>query len=117
MPINNPKFLVYVTVDEPDVEDQSMSRPAQDLAHDVFEGLYNYFGIYPESEEGPYQYDWAQLRNSSAELDSARGESFIEDPDGTIVWLEADALPDLPEQPEEEEDYMPNDGSVSAEED
>ena len=57
VPIDNPKFLVYATVDEPDVEDQSMSKPAQELAHDVFEGLYNYFGIYPETDESAYDYD------------------------------------------------------------
>ncbi len=115
VPINNPKFLVYVTVDEPDTEDQSMSQPAQELAHDVFEGLYNYFGIYPEAEEGPYQYDWAQLRNSSMDRESAAGRSFIDDPDDSIAWLQADELPELPEETEEEEDYMPNEGSVSPE--
>ena len=115
VPINNPKFLVYVTVDEPDEEDQSLSTPAQLLAHDVFEGLYNYFGIYPESEEGPYQYDWAQLRNSSADLDSAGGESFIDAPDDSIIWLQSNELPEAPSETEEEEDYMPGGGSVSPE--
>ena len=88
VPIENPRFLVYGVVDEPDVEDQSMSKPAQELVHYCLEGLYSYFNVYPESEDDAYTYDWSTLKDSTQDSESAGGESFIEDPDQEIDWLE-----------------------------
>ena len=89
-PIDDPVFLLYVVVEEPDVEDQSMSAPAQQLAHYCFESLYSYFKIYPDSDEDAYSYDWSQLRDFQGESDSDNGESFIDDPEGEIDWLSDD---------------------------
>ncbi len=87
-PIEDASFLVYCVVDEPHTEDQSQSKPAQELAHDVFNGLYEYFGVYSATEEDPYEFDWEQLKDSAGESDSAHGESFIDDPNGLFEWIE-----------------------------
>jgi len=88
VPVEDPQFLIYVVVDEPDVEDQSSSVPAQQLVHDCLDKLYSYFNIYPETEDDAYSYDWSKLRDSSGNSDSADGESFIDDPDGSVQWIE-----------------------------
>lgn len=45
-PVENPQIVVYVTVDEPDVEDQSTAGSGSILAHDVFERLLPYMNVY-----------------------------------------------------------------------
>ena len=116
-PIQDPKVLLYVTIDEPNVEDQSSSVPAQQLAHDCFEGLYSYFGVYPETDDDAYSYDWNSLRDFSGILDGASGQSFIDDPDHTIVWLTIEEVPEVQAVPEssEEEEYMPENGTTGSE--
>jgi len=84
----DPDFLVYVLIDEPDVEDQSMSLPAQQLAKKVFDGLYSYFGVYSKVGEDAYGYDWRGLGDYSAASDSQGTDSFISDPNGLFQWLE-----------------------------
>ena len=59
------------------------------------------------------------MRDSSGESDSWYEESFIDDPDGSIVWLTLIETPEVPEETEtaeEEPEYMPNDGDVPSEE-
>ena len=87
-PVEDAKFLVYAVVDEPHTEDQSMSAPAQELAHDVFTGLYEYFGVYSATEDDPYEFNWDDLKDSSHDHEAAHGESFIDDPYGLFDWIE-----------------------------
>ena len=87
-PIDDAQFLVYCVVDEPHTEDQSQSKPAQELANAVFTGLYEYFGVYSAAEDDPYEFDWSDLRDSSGESDSAKGQSFIDDPYELFDWIE-----------------------------
>ena len=88
-PVDNPRFLLYVVVDEPDVEDQSMSLPAQMLAHEIFGSLYRYYNIYPESDPDAYSYDWSGLADYSGISDSAHGVQNIEAQDGNTNGYEA----------------------------
>ncbi len=88
-PLDDPRFLVYVVVDEPDVEDQSMSLPAQQLAHEIFGSLYRYYNIYPESDPDAYSYDWSGLLDYSGLSDSASGEKNVEPQDGPSSGYEA----------------------------
>lgn len=55
-PVENPEVVVYVTVDEPDVEDQSATGYGTILAHSIFEKLLPYMNVY-QSEEGTTQGD------------------------------------------------------------
>lgn len=50
-PVDNPQVVVYVTVDEPDVEDQSATGYGTILAHSIFERLLPYMNVY-QTEEG-----------------------------------------------------------------
>ena len=88
-PIDDPRFLLYVVVDEPDVEDQSLSMPAQELAHDIFSSLYRYYNIYPESDPDAYNYDWSGLQDYSGVSDSANGIPYVEEIDGSVSGYEA----------------------------
>lgn len=90
-PIENPKFLLYVVVDEPHVEDQSMSVPACKLADRIFKRLYGYYNIFNENEADAYSYDWSNLTDFSGNSDSAKGEPNIEDPDQSINWIEVES--------------------------
>lgn len=49
-PADNPQLLVYVIVDEPNVEDQPHSSYAQEIAKAIFEETLPYMGIYPDEE-------------------------------------------------------------------
>lgn len=49
-PVDNPEVVVYVTVDEPDVEDQSATGYGTILAHAIFEKLLPYMNVYQTDE-------------------------------------------------------------------
>ena len=50
-PVENPQVVVYVTVDEPHVEDQANSGRGTIIAHSVFEELLPYMNIYQTEEQ------------------------------------------------------------------
>lgn len=47
-PMEDPEVVVYVIVDEPNVEDQAHSTYAQDVAKGIMKEIFPYLGIYPE---------------------------------------------------------------------
>ena len=49
-PVDNPEVVVYVTVDEPDVEDQSATGYGTILAHSIFEKILPYMNVYQTDE-------------------------------------------------------------------
>ena len=89
-PLANPRFLVYTVVDEPYTEDQSSSVPAQVLARAIFDRLMPYYGVYQETGDDAYSYDWSGLGDYSGDSDSQQGEEAVEDPGRTINWLSDD---------------------------
>ena len=50
-PVENPQVVVYVVVDEPDVEDQSSSAAASYLFADIAKDLFPYLNVYKANEE------------------------------------------------------------------
>lgn len=50
VPIDNPQVVVYVVIDEPNVEDQAHSSYAQELFQDLASELLPYMKIYPTEE-------------------------------------------------------------------
>ena len=50
-PVENPQVVVYVTVDEPNVEDQASSGLGTIIAHSIFEELLPYMNIYQTNAE------------------------------------------------------------------
>ena len=50
-PVENPQVVVYVTIDEPNVEDQASSGLGTIIAHSIFEELLPYMNIYQTNAE------------------------------------------------------------------
>ncbi len=101
VPIEDPRYLIYVAVDEPYVDDQSMSAPAQKLARSIWESLYDYWNIYPESDEDAYTYDWSRLKDFS-DLSDAQDPSGIITPETAPAPEESTTAPALEESPAED---------------
>ena len=86
-PLHDAKFLLYVEIDVPDVEDQSSSLPAQDMAAKIFDRLFVYFNVYKMAADDAYTYDWSKLGDYKGMSDAQGGVSFVDDPDQSIDWL------------------------------
>ncbi len=50
-PLNDPRVLVYVIVDEPNVAEQDSSLFAQEVARDILVELLPYLGLFPDAPE------------------------------------------------------------------
>ena len=95
-PVEDPEFIVYVVIDEPNVEDQSSSVPAQMLASSIFKRLYTYYNVYRADDPDAYQYDWSDIHKTDGTDDGSGGEPNVDDPEDTIDWIDPSE-----EQPEE----------------
>ncbi len=49
-PLDDPQILIYAVVDEPNVEQQSVSAYAQYLVHEITEEILPYLNIFPDEE-------------------------------------------------------------------
>ena len=56
-PADNPEVVLYVIVDEPQVEKQSNSKYAQQLAADILEDILPFLGVYPSKDAVPNYYN------------------------------------------------------------
>ena len=56
-PADNPEVVLYVIVDEPQVEKQSNSKYAQELAADIFADILPFLGVYPSEGSEPNYYN------------------------------------------------------------
>lgn len=86
-PLDDPRFLVYVLIDEPGEEDQSSSAPAQRLCSTIMKKLYSYYNVYMSTEADAYSYDWSRLHDYAGISDGANGEQNVDDPNHTIDWI------------------------------
>lgn len=75
-PADNPQVLVYVVVDEPNVEDQAHSNYAQELAKDIMEEVFPYMNLYP---------DEPVIREPENSGEGQEGEEGDE-PEDSLVW-------------------------------
>ena len=70
-PAENPQVLVYVVVDEPNVEYQPDSRYAQWLGRDVMQEILPYLGLYPDEPHDPddshFRYDFDNKEGKTPE--------------------------------------------------
>ena len=70
VPADDPEVVIYVVIDEPNVDDQAHSSYAQNVAREILEEVLPYMNIYPDEE----------LDGTNANLDIA-GEETEEDSD------------------------------------
>lgn len=68
-PADNPEVVIYVIVDEPQVEKQSNSKYAQQLAADILEDILPFLGVYPSKDAVPNYYnpdDYDAIKDSNS---------------------------------------------------
>lgn len=53
LPQENPELVVYVVIDEPNVEEQAHSTYAQEIAREILKEILPYMNIYPDEELKP----------------------------------------------------------------
>lgn len=76
-PVENPEVLVYVVINEPNVENQAQSSLATNLAKDIFTELFPYMNIYKD-EEDPQAAENAQSQEQAAQLTQEEQEASQE---------------------------------------
>lgn len=54
-PMDDPEVVVYVIVDEPDVEDQAHSTYAQEVVHNIMKEILPFLGVYKDESAGKNQ--------------------------------------------------------------
>jgi stage V sporulation protein D (sporulation-specific penicillin-binding protein) len=84
-PYDNPQVLIYVIVDEPNVESQADSRYAQWLARDMLQEILPYMNIYPDEasdDTNPYLAFDFDKPDGEAEADTS-ADTNVPEPQGT----------------------------------
>lgn len=76
-PVEDPEVLVYVVINEPNVENQAQSSLATNLAKDIFTELFPYMNIYKD-EEDPQAVENAQSQEQAAQLSQEEQEAAQE---------------------------------------
>lgn len=110
-PVENPQVVVYVTVDEPDVEDQASSGLGTIIAQTIFEELLPYMNIY-QSETGTSNGDASvgdEIATPVYEGD-APDESNLQDAISDVNGYATEDAGDTPEDSGETSEEMQNTG-------
>ncbi len=83
-PADNPQVLVYVVVDEPNVEDQAHSNYAQELAKSIMEEVLPYMNLYPDEAviREPENQREGQEGDGGEPQEGEEGEK----PEDSMVW-------------------------------
>ena len=126
-PVENPEVVVYVTVDEPNVEDQANSGLGTIIAQSIFEELLPYMNIY-QTEEGtsagdpnvgdqtatPIYNGSVPEENINEDMNQtdSQGDTPSENPEGETPETEPESTPEAtPENtPETTPENAPEDG-------
>lgn len=77
-PVEDPQVLVYVVINEPNVENQAQSSLATNLAKDIFTELFPYMNIYKD-EEDPQAQENVQSQAQAAQMTPEEQSSAQED--------------------------------------
>lgn len=80
-PVENPQVLVYVVINEPNVENQAQSSLATNLAKDIFTELFPYMNIYKDEEDPQTQENvqsQAQQEQMTPEEQASAQENYTE---------------------------------------
>lgn len=75
VPQENPEVVVYVIIDEPNVEEQAHSSYAQTVAKEILEEILPYLNIYPDEE----MVDEPEQEGQEAGAETISGEQSAED--------------------------------------
>lgn len=81
-PAEDPQVLIYVVVDEPNVEDQAHSTYAQELAKDIMEEILPYMNLYPDE---PFIREPENPREGGQTPGEGQ-EGEGQEPEDSLVW-------------------------------
>lgn len=84
-PADNPQVLVYVVVDEPNVQDQAHSNYAQELAKDIMEEVFPYMNLYPDEPVVREPENPDEGQEGAGDGTGEEGEGG-EEPEDSLVW-------------------------------
>lgn len=97
-PLNTPQVLIYVVVDEPNVEEQASSSYAQYIAQAVLSEVLPYLNIYPDEAVEEELQLWEEFGGVSR-LDERTGTEEGEGTSGSEI--DGIGNPDMPAPPED----------------
>ncbi len=103
-PLDDPEVLVYVIVDEPNVEEQDNSAYAQEIARQVFEELLPYMNIFVDDPQERAEYE-AELAAQAEQAASSGEQTETEEQEmtgGVEYGISDTTVPEPAEQPEDE---------------
>jgi stage V sporulation protein D (sporulation-specific penicillin-binding protein) len=106
-PLDDPEVLVYVVVDEPNVEEQDNSVYAQEISRQIFEELLPYMNIFVDDPQERSEYE-EQLRiqaEQNAAAQSAEEQTQtenVENAAGVEYGISDTTIPEPAAQPEDE---------------
>lgn len=86
--VEKPEIVLYVTVDEPDVEDRSNSGAASTIAHDIFERVLPYMNIF---QSGTTTDDGSPIEDEIATPVEVDEESTTEDSSDTDTEISTES--------------------------
>ena len=73
-PLDNPEVVIYVVVDEPNVEEQASSTYAQYIAQAILSEIFPYLNIYPDQETDQKLQLWDEFTGTTRMDESVNGE-------------------------------------------
>lgn len=101
-PVDNPQFLIYVIVDEPNVADQGRSSDAKDLTKKILDEILPYMNVY-------------QTQDESEEVLPEIDETLVEEGVGEGGFFDGDvSTSDTPDADTQETDTQAPDTSLSS---
>ncbi len=105
-PVETPKVVIYVVVDEPNVEDQANSVYAQYIAQGILSELLPYLNVTPDEAEDGYVPETETWEGFNGHLKSVSGTEV--DSEGNMVDAEGNLI-DMDGNRIDEQGYLLND--------
>lgn len=130
-PVDDPQIVVYVVIDEPNVEDQSTGGYSQTISRKIMTEVLPYLNIYPTEEITDETLEYLGLTREDAEAGRVVEKETEEpetdeygniipetDENGELVETEESVAsnPNVPKPPQETESTEESDGGVTREE-
>lgn len=84
-PQENPQLVIYVIIDQPNVEEQAHSSYAQQIAKEMLTEILPYMNIYQDEELQPEDDDGTQTADQTAAADAAGTDTSAQTTDQTAV--------------------------------
>ena len=98
-PLDDPEVVIYVVVDEPNVEEQASSTYAQYIAQAILSEIFPYLNIYPDQQTDQKLQLGDEFTGTKRRDESVNGEDG-NGPSGVVI--DGTENPDMPEPPQDD---------------